>query len=414
MAIINTATKLTFATLALGLFALGLTVSPASAQDADADSTVGSRFTLGGFGSLGVSRSSNDKAEYLRDVGQPKGMGHSWRTQNDSLLGVQADWQVTDQLKAVVQGVSHYRVDGSFSPELTWAFAAYEFSPRFTLRAGRLGTEFLIDADSRMVGYSYLPVRPPMDIYGVLPIKYGDGIDGKLTMPIDDGVLRADLFSGVARERLINYDVDKARVLKGSLSYSQGDWKAHYLYAQIKLNHNIGVLAPLHDLLMQFGAVSAAQALELNGTVSRYQSLGVSYDDGTWQVQGMLTQIEMESKLLQDQRAGYVQVARRIGAVNPFVAYSRVKSTPEPIVTNLPNLMFYPINAGVAMAMNSMHLDRKTLSLGARWDFYRNMDLKLQVDSVRDAQDSLMMLNAVKPGWKGHTEIVSLLFDFVF
>ena len=128
-----------------------------------------SSFALRGFGTVGVARSSSGHAEFVRDMSQPVGIKDGqWSGRIDSILGVQANWQATADIELVGQVVSRLHYDRSHNPEVMWAFAKWEPDPRFSLRAGRIGADFMILADSRLVGYSYLPVRPSPDFFGPL------------------------------------------------------------------------------------------------------------------------------------------------------------------------------------------------------------------------------------------------------
>ena len=127
--------------------------------------------SLHGFGTLGVARSSTDRAEFVRDLSHPSGLTKQWSGKIDSVLGMQANVRATDKVEAVVQAVSRYHNGGNFDPELTWAFVKFDPNANLSLRGGRLGTEFYMLADSRLVGYSYLPIRPPTDYYGALPFS---------------------------------------------------------------------------------------------------------------------------------------------------------------------------------------------------------------------------------------------------
>ena len=121
---------------------------------AEADGS-GATFSLRGFATLGVARSSSDQAEFVRDLSQPKGIKNGqWSGRIDSILGAQANWQATPELELVGQVVSRYRYDESRDPELMWAFAKWEPDARVSVRAGRIGADFMLLADSRLVGYS--------------------------------------------------------------------------------------------------------------------------------------------------------------------------------------------------------------------------------------------------------------------
>jgi hypothetical protein len=162
--------------LALGL-CLGLLGSFQCFGGDGGASTSTHGFALTGFGTVGLARSSSDTAEYVRDLSQPRGLTKNWSGKIDSVLGVQANLSLGKQTEGVVQVLSRYRYDGSFGPEISWAFLRHDFAPELQVRAGRLGTEFYMLADSRLVGYSNLTVRPPPDFFVPLIFTNFDGVD---------------------------------------------------------------------------------------------------------------------------------------------------------------------------------------------------------------------------------------------
>ena len=176
-------------------------VSSAFADDVATPIPAESNLSLRGFGTLGVARSSSDQAEFVRDLSQPKGISNHWSARNDSVLGVQANWQATQSLELVGQVVSRYHYDDSHDPELMWAFAKWEPDARVSFRAGRIGADFMMLADSRLVGYSYLPVRPSADFFGPLFFSHFDGADATLTLPLANGLVRGKLFAGATHEK---------------------------------------------------------------------------------------------------------------------------------------------------------------------------------------------------------------------
>ena len=91
-------------------------------------------FTLQGFGTAGMARTTTRDVEFVRDLSQPRGISDSWSLQNDSVIGVQGVWRINPQLEAVVQAMSRYSYNGSFNPELSWAYVKYEPTPNLSLR----------------------------------------------------------------------------------------------------------------------------------------------------------------------------------------------------------------------------------------------------------------------------------------
>lgn len=400
---------------------LGLLTLIGAGAPAFAESVLPAGLTLQGFGTLGLARSSNPTADFVRDLSQPNGATNSFSARIDSLLGIQANYSINEQLEAVLQGISHYRYDASFSPELTRADLKYSPNSNLSLRAGRIGTEFYLMADSRMVGYSVLTVRPPGDFFGMLPFNYIDGMDARISLPLASGVLRGDVYSGLAREKLPLedkiWDLDGSRLSGASLEYQKGPWLARMSYARIDFEHDLPIGA-LTDALRSThvaSAIAAANSMGVADTRGAFRSLGVVYDDGSLQVQLAVARTERESVMFENDRSGYALAGYRFGQVTPFIGYSWVRSTPKSLDTGLPITPYGALNALVSSNVAKSHSDQYTTTLGARWDVMRNVDLKLQYDMQRGTPTSVFPVRREQiPAWNGSTNIFSLALDFIF
>ena len=370
-------------------------------------------FSFGGFGTLGLARTTG-KDRLLRDISQPKGISHRWSARNDSVLGLQAGYRVNDRLGVALQGASFLRHDGSYHPRLTWAFLKYELTPRFSLRLGRAGSEFSMLSDSRRIGYSYLPARPRIDFYGTNPFAASDGINARLRWPVGNGVFRLEVFAGKSSESVPPYDLKGSRLLRGMLGYDSGDWQLRYIHARARLAGNILGTDTLRNTLVSLGATGAADDLALKNTVSRYHSLGFSYDDGLWQVLAAAKYVNYGAAVMENLRAVTWLIARKFGDFKPFIAYTWAKSSAKTINSGLSGPAFASINEAIAQTMVSSHLHRQTRTLGARWDFARNMDFKAQIDFVRGSKSSVLLLEDGVSRGSGKTKIFSLSLDFMF
>lgn len=370
-------------------------------------------FSLRGFGTLGIARSNSDQADFVRDLSQPSGVSDQWSAKIDSIAGVQANFRATDKLEAVVQAVSHYRNEGNFSPDLTWAFIKFDTDSRVSLRAGRLGTEFYMLADSRLVSYSYLTVRPPGDFYGTLPFSYIDGVDGLLIIPWNEGLLRGKLFTGFTCEKVPlgdrQWDLSKSLMSGGYVDFQKGDWQWRVSYADIRFKNDL----PLADLMAALNASGASQAaneLSVANKLASFYSVGVAYDSGPIQLQLMLGRTQQESAIFENATSGYLISGYRISEVTPFAGYSWVKSDSRELSVAVPPML----SATVASVMADSHADQHTFILGARWDVYRNMALKAQLDFVRGTAQSIFPYRQEKPGFDGSMNVMSLAMDFIF
>ena len=402
---------------------LGLLTLIGTGFPACADSVLPAGLTLNGFGTLGFARSTNSNAEFVRDLSQPAGVTDSYSARIDSLLGLQANYSINEQFEAAVQGISHYRYDASFSPELTRAYLKYSPTPNLSLRAGRIGTEFYLMADSRMVGYSVLTVRPPGDFFGMLPFNYIDGMDARVSLPLASGVLRGDIYSGLTTEKLPLqeklWDLDGSRLSGASLEYQKGPWLARMSYARIDFETDlpIGALTDALRATHVASAIAAANSMGVANTRGTFRSLGAVYDDGTVQVQVAVARTERESVMFENDRSGYILAGYRLGQVTPFIGHSWVYSTPKSLDTGLPNAnaKLIALNQLVATNVANSHSDQHTTTLGVRWDVMRNVDLKLQYDLQQGTPTSVFPVRKEQvPVWNGSTRVFSLAMDFIF
>lgn len=394
-------------------FGLILAFAPASHIRAQT-SFESSPLSISGFGTLGAVRASNPQIEVLRDTSQPKAIDTHWSTRNDSALGVQAVYRFSDTVDAVIQGVSHYQQNGSFRPDLTWAFLKYDVTPRFSVRLGRVGIEFLMQADARLVGYSYLPIRPPTEFYGFIPINYGDGVDARLRWPVADGILRLEGFAGRAADNIPNYRFKGTSIFKGTLGYDIGAWQFRYINTLAKLAHNRDSMNALIDGLTQAGAANIARSIELQDKVSTYQSLGAAYDDGNWQLQAAVNAIRHQAAQMQNSQALTLLAGYRWGSLTPYLGYAQARNSQRALSSGLPGAAGTSLDNGLAQALQSSQIDSKTLSAGMRWDFSRNMDLKAQIDLIHAGSGSTLQVRNTNPNAGARTAVFSLSLDFIF
>lgn len=402
------------------LLALAMSVVTASSSGAAepvGGAAAGDGLTLRGFGTIGIARSDNDQAQFVRDLSQPEGLTTDWSGKIDSMIGLQAGYRFDGELEGVVQAISRYRYDGSYRPEISWAFLRYDPDPALNLRVGRLGTEFYMQADSRLVGYSNLTVRPPPDYFGPLVFSYFDGLDIDATAPVGNGLLRGKLFAGISPETTpfvadITWDLSGSWLVGGYLDYLAGPWQVRIGHAQVRFDNEL----PL-DRLPGFGGItSRVPDLSVAGKWTRFDSLGVVYDRGPLQLQLMLGWTEHDSKSFEDTRAGYAIAAYRIRNVTPYIGYSRTRSTPVELPASLP-----PLDAAQAQALAAgTHSDQHTWFLGGRWDIRQDLALKAQVDWIEGSPKSVfpfrdsVPFGADAPVWSGRMTVFSLVLDFVF
>ncbi len=409
------------ASLSLCLMAGLFCSSAAQASEVDAPA---SDWTLRGFGTLGAMRTTSSDIGIARDLSQPKGTFNHWSVRNDSNVGLQFNYKPSPSLELVAQIVSRYRYNDSFTPEPTLAFAKWEPNASLSLRLGRVGADIFMLADSRLIGYSYLPVRPPQDYFGPLFFSHLDGGDINFTHASDLGVTKTKLFAGRISEKAPNsmgiWDTSGSLTGGIVLDHQNGPWRLRGSITGIRFSHDIDYLG-LADNLRAVGhafgfpsSIAAADALSTRGTSTVLYSTGIIYDDGSLTLQGMLNHMHYQSEVFQNSSAGFLLAGYRIGKITPYIGFSRVNSSFKNHSTGLPGGAFDPLNSAFAGVMAATTMDHKTWILGTRWDFHKNMALKAQWDAIRGNPDSRFLFFVPGAKWDGKTDVFSLSLDFIF
>lgn len=382
-------------------------------------------FSFNGFGTLGVVHSSEDQADFTSSFSQPNGAGysHEWSADVDSRIGAQLTANFTPKISAVIQLIAQQNYDNSYRPSIEWANIKYQFTQDFDVRIGRVVLPVFLVSDFRKVGYTNPWVRPPLGVYGVEPITNNDGVDFRYRLHL--GEVISTLGGTYGRTYRSNYPAGQSSEAKDlwgifdSTEYGAALFHLSYVAAHTSLQPSIA----LFDAFREFGpqGIAIADKYELLDKLATIMAIGASYDPGKWFAMGEWTRINTRS-FVGLSTGWYVSGGYRIAKFTPYLTYSAVtvQTTSDPGL-NLSALP--PFLVGTATALNAglnevlgMRPVQRTLSAGSRWDFAKNVDLKLQCDHIRLGPGSPGTLINAQPGFRpgGTVNVFSATIDFVF
>ncbi|MDP2093816.1 MAG: hypothetical protein Q8K50_07985 [Hydrogenophaga sp.] len=392
---------------------------------AHAEEAVTPRLSFAGFGTLGVVHSSENKADFGATVLVPNGAGysHPWSADVDSRIGAQVAANFTPQLSAVVQVISEQRYDNSYTPTIEWANVKYHFTPDFSVRVGRIVLPVFLVSDYRKLSYANPWVRPPVELYSLIPVSSSDGIDASYRVQRGELTNTVQATHGYNKAQLPGGGTVSAKDTWGvSYTAEYGATAVHATYHRTKMT--LDSVKPLFDGFRQFGAqgVALAEKYDVNNKPHTFIGIGARYDPGRWFVMGEWGLTQSDSALGK-RSAWYASGGYRLGPFTPYLTYAQAKvqsnmSDPGLTVSALPPFLAGPavgLNAGLNALLGSAPI-QKTLSVGMRWDFARNTALKLQFDHIRIGAGSQGTLINIQPGFQpgGKVNVFSATLDFVF
>ena len=394
---------------------------------ADVQGPDGSTFSFDGFGTAGVVHSSQDKADFTANDFEPNGASYSrsWSASVDSLIGGQISATLTPQLSAVVQLIAQQNYDNSYWPHVEWANVKYLFTPDLSIRAGQFVMPTFLESDSREVGYSHPWVRPPTEIYSLNPITNLDGLDASYRVHLGGvtNILQADYGRNLAFKAAggSKFDARYAWGIFDSAEYGAALVRVSYLSSKITLN--TAAADALFDAFRQFGPQGAALAEDFDVVDKPVTLLTIagSYDPGRWFAMGEWVRSRSDS-YIGVTTAWYVSGGYRVGKFTPYLTHAQVtERTPFTAGLSPSAAPAYlapaiaALNAGLDQLLASRPV-QYTSSIGARWDFIKNFDLKVQLDRTNLGAGSAGTLINTQPGFQPGSTVYlfSATVDVVF
>ena len=407
--------RLVSALVALSLI-LVLSTQAAQAQISDTPN-----LSLDGFGAVGVVHSDEGQADFASNILARRGAGHTsdWSAEVDSRLGLQLTANLTPRLSSVVQVISEQRYDGTYKPTLEWANVKFDVTPDISVRAGRMVQSTFMSSEYRKVGYATPWVRPPLEVYRMIPVTNFDGLDASYRSRFGEFTHTLRGTYGKADARYRGGGTAEAREAMGLASTLE--WGATTLFASYgQYRLTIEELNPFFDYFRLYGPEGEAIADRYDVDDKRFQviSLGARYDPGDWFVMGEWARSDSQT-LIGDLRGWFVTGGVRIGAVTPYVTVARASVTSNLSDLGLSAGAFNPFAAGLNEGLNQIleaSARQNSLSLGARWDFAPNLALTAQYDHIDIDDGSWGTLVNHQPDFEpgGTVNLFSLALDFVF
>jgi len=384
--------------------------------------------TFNAFGTLGVAHSSEEQADFNRSAYLPIGAGatSSWSPAVDSLLAGQVRAQISPSLSGTVQVVSELRHDHTYKPHVEWAYLSFDATPELAIRLGRTSAPTFALTDTRRIGYAQHWVRPPSEVYDLVPVTNNDGIDivwktrafGALHT-FQGAYGRSESIATPRGQPPVTALSDHQLTLR--YGYEKEAVTAYVNFGRDRLT--IDGFEGLMSAIAMFGPQGQALVDRYNPRQRKgtFYGVGGTYDPGPWFVMGEWVRQENAS-LVGSRTGSYLSTGLRIGAFTPYVTWSDVTMNSERSTPGLDLAAVPPPLAPAAASLNYVlndilqsNGDFTTIAGGVRWDFARSLALKGQYERIDIAPGSWGPLTNQQPGFVpgGSVRVLSLTLSFV-
>jgi hypothetical protein len=288
-------------------------------------------------------------------------------------------------------------------------------------------------SDYRNVGYANTMLRPPVEIYSQVVFNSIDGVDVTWQRSFDDTTYTAQVAAGKTKAQLAGDITVEANSLTavnlvaehGPLTFRLGRADGKMTIANsTSFNTLLGGLraagAGYH--FAQLGQL--ANDLQLDHRKASFTSAGFGVDWNDIIVQSEFAKRKTGS-YVNDTSSWYVMTGYRIGKFLPYITHSELKidsfvanTVPAACPTGYPAACtptMVALSSGVSRLKNTGvgQGEQTTDSIGVRWDLYRSIALKAQIDRIRPQNGTGLLLNT-SPGFHSPVTVGAVSLDFVF
>lgn len=348
-------------------------------------------FSFSGFGSAGLVHSNYSGADFKVDDTVPTGAGrsHNWSATQMSRQGLQVDGQLSRQVSMTVQAVSEYNDEGNYSPDLTLASIRFQMTPSMALQGGRFVLPTYMLTEYSRVGYALPWARPPLEMYRSFPSV--DGLELITRFDLGSTALTTEVFGGRSSHKatlqpgMPSEKFTFSPVVGMNATADVGASTFRVAYIRTRTDMSGSQFDSVADQYRSEGLTALADQYKPSGRNISYTALGYAYDPGDWFLRSEIAKVARvnNSSLLPAFTDWYVSAGYRFGKFTPYMIYGREKDDSPTSIGAADSIG--AINAALAAEDASRH----SLSVGVRWDFYENMDLKLQLTrTTRDTGTS--------------------------
>jgi hypothetical protein len=303
--------------------------------------------------------------------------------------------------------IDHYRAQAA------WAFAKFKVNDEFSVRVGRMGAPIYMISDFRNVGYANTMLRPPAEVYRQVTLDSFDGVDLLYQHSFGDTSLSVQLGTGRADVDQPAQNIEFRKMLLLHVVAENGPFTLRFGRAQADFSVvDNPTLTGLVTTLRAVGLGSVANMMPLNDVKGTFTSVGGTMDWKNVVLQAEYAMRRTDTLIVHDTNSWYAMAGYRFGKFLPYYYHGSIKQKSARSVAGLPTSgPLAPLGAGVNnLAKAALQTSD---AVGVRWDFYKSLALKVQVDHIKPKDGPGAFINA-KPGFNESVNVYAVALDFVF
>ncbi|XQW86984.1 hypothetical protein ACOYR1_11935 [Thalassotalea piscium] len=366
-----------------------------------------------GFARVIMGYLDDENAEYI-------GYDNSVSLNQQSLLGLQADYQFNDKLSVTTQFVGY--TQDQRNSGLEWLYLTYNPNNALQLKLGRQRIPFFNYSDSLDVGFAYPWLTLPQQFYDTAFFSTFDGILANYEFTANDWLINYEGYWGRFDDKIYlasqKIDTQVIGLIGANATFGYKNFTFRASYNQGDVNIAQDEAKQFSQLLRQVGFSDSADWLNANGLIKFYQ-LSANYENLNYFFRSEIAKMVGESGLVADINSFYISAGYNFYPYTVYISYSKkhlyfdhpANEIPFGVSPDLDTL------AATYLGVLAAFPDDKSIGtkLGIRWDWLSNLAIKAEMTFVK-ANDKISNDYAVKDlgGFDGHAVLYQFGLEWVF
>ncbi len=305
----------------------------------------------------------------------------------DSLLGLQGQLKINEQLSVTALGVAHSNSDRDSGIE--WLYLNYRPISDIQVKLGQMRTPFYSKSDVLNVGYAYPWIVVPKELYTDYIFDEFQGIDIRYSYFSNHYSTFLEIYYGEFDDEITvnstKYEtkVENLQGIIGELKLGGFNYRLSFHKGDSNLELQLDQFASNIQLA---GFEQTADSLKTEGPVEFYQ-VGIEYDSLDYFIISEWTRIKPRQKLFPDITSYYLTLGQHINAFTYLVTFGSRKDDLDNMDNDIPiglNPALDQLSAGYQLVVDSRQQDDVTSwTLGLRWDLRYDTALKIELKNVQ-------------------------------
>lgn len=386
------------------LVLLGITDSHAANQDS---------LQFSGFARAIIGHLDDANAEYV-------GYDNSISLDQQSLIGLQADYQLTDAIAVTGQVVAY--TEEQRNSGLEWLYLSYAPNNALHLKLGKQRIPFFNYSDSLDIGFAYPWLTLPQQVYDTAFFSTFDGILAHYGFSFNNWLIEYEAYWGRYDDKIylasqeINTAVNGLVGANVTVNIRNFTFRASYNHGDAEVEQDEASL--FGQQLRQLGFSNNADWLNANGIIRFYQ-LSANYENVDYFVRSEITKMVGEAGLVADIDSFFVSLGYNFHPYTVYISYSEKDLHFDHSSNEIPFGVSDELDflATTYLGVLAVFPDDKAAGtkLGLRWDWRPNLAFKAEMTFV-NADDEISNDYAVKDlgGFDGQAVLYQIGAEWVF